>query len=623
MVILKERITQELLPFVNRPGQYIGGEYNQVVKDWDSASIKMAFLFPDTYEIGMSFVGMRILYHVVNQHPRFLLERSFAPLVDMEQRMREKGIPLFSWESGRAIADFDVVGFTLQYEMSYSNILNMLDLAGIPLLAKDRKDSDPLVVGGGPGAFNPEPIADFFDLFMLGEGEELLPELLEAYEASKAAGETKAAFLEKAAQIPGIYVPSLYQVSYREDSTIASITPLANAPAVVYKRVLPDMDFAIYPDKDLVPLTQVVHDRAVLEVMRGCTRGCRFCQAGMIYRPVREKTVDKLIEQADALLENSGYEEIGVMSLSTADYSCVNELIGQLLDRYSKDGVGVSLPSLRVDAFSVDLAEKVQKVRKSGLTFAPEAGTQRMRNVINKGVTEEHVLHATKSAFSQGWTQIKLYFMIGLPTETKEDLDGIIDLAVKVLQAGKEIAREKGIRKQLKVSVSVSSFVPKSHTPFQWFGQNALQELKEKQYYLKDQARQHKNISLSYHQSEVSFLEAAFSRGDRRLSRVLLQAWQMGCKFDGWTEHFKYQTWLDAFAFCGYTPEFFANREFGKEEVLPWQHLSAGVSQKWLWHEWEKAQQEALTTDCRWNPCSGCGVCPKLGVDIDLKGANK
>ncbi len=622
MVVLKERITRELLPFVTRPGQYIGGEYNQTVKDWDNATVKMAFLFPDTYEIGMSFVGMRILYHVVNSCPRFLLERSFAPLVDMEEQMRKKQIPLFTWESGHAVADLDVVGFTLQYEMSYSNILNMLDLAGIPLLAKDRKEG-PLVVAGGPGAFNPEPIADFFDLFMLGEGEELLPELLEAYEQSKAAGESKRDFLARAAQIPGIYVPSLYQVTYLEDGTIGEIRPLAGAPAVVYKRVLPDMDLAIYPDKDLVPLTQVVHDRLVLEVMRGCTRGCRFCQAGVIYRPVREKTVAKLIEQADALLESSGYEEIGVMSLSTADYSCVNELIGELLDRYSEDGVGVSLPSLRVDAFSVDLAEKVQKVRKSGLTFAPEAGTQRMRNVINKGVTEEHVLTATKAAFSQGWTQIKLYFMIGLPTETKEDLDGIIDLAVKVLENGKAIAREKGIHKPLKVSVSVSSFVPKSHTPFQWFGQNTLAELKEKQHYLKERAKQYKNLSLNYHQSEVSFLEAAFSRGDRRLGQVLLKAWQLGCKFDGWTEHFKYQTWLEAFAACGYTPEFFAYREMGKDEVLPWQHLSCGASEKWLWHEWQKALAEELTADCRHNPCSGCGVCQKLGVDNDLKGAGK
>ena len=622
MVVLRERITRELLPFVTRPGQYIGGEYNQIVKDWDSTQLKMAFLFPDTYEIGMSFVGMRILYHVVNAQPDFLLERSFAPLVDMEARMREKGIPLFTWESGRAVKDFDVVGFTLQYEMSYSNILNMLDLAGIPLLAKDRV-SGPLVVAGGPGAFNPEPVADFFDLFMLGEGEELLPELLAAYEKSKQAGESKHDFLVKAAQIPSVYVPSLYQVTYGEDGVIKEILPLENGPAVVYKRVLPDMDLAMYPDKELVPLTQVVHDRLVLEVMRGCTRGCRFCQAGIIYRPVREKSVDKLIQQADALLESSGYEEMGLMSLSTADYSCVNELISELLDRYSEEGVGVSLPSLRVDAFSVDLAEKVQKVRKSGLTFAPEAGTQRMRNVINKGVTEEHVLTATKAAFSQGWSQIKLYFMIGLPTETKEDLDGIIDLAVKVLQNGKEIAREKGIRKPLKVSVSVSSFVPKSHTPFQWFGQNTLAELKEKQHYLKEQAKQYKNLSLNYHQSEVSFLEAAFSRGDRRLGQVLLKAWEMGCKFDGWTEHFKYQTWIDAFAACGYTPEFFAYREMDKDEVLPWQHLSCGVSQKWLWHEWQKALAEDLTADCRHNPCSGCGVCQKLGVDNDLKGAGR
>ena len=620
MVVLKERITRELLPFVTRPGQYIGGEYNQVVKDWDSVKLKMAFLFPDTYEIGMSFVGMRILYHVVNAHPDFLMERSFAPLVDMEERMREKEIPLFTWESGRSVKDFDVVGVTLQYEMSYSNILNMLDLAGIPLLAKDREEG-PLVVAGGPGTFNPEPVADFFDLFMLGEGEELLPELLTAYEKSKGAGESKHDFLVRAAQIPGIYVPSLYQVTYQADGAIERIQPLENAPAVVYKRVLADMDLALYPDKELVPLTQVVHDRLVLEVMRGCTRGCRFCQAGVIYRPVREKSVEKLMEQADALLESSGYEEMGLMSLSTADYSCVNELISQLLDRYSEKGVGVSLPSLRVDAFSVDLAEKVQQVRKSGLTFAPEAGTQRMRNVINKGVTEEHVLTATKAAFSQGWSQIKLYFMIGLPTETKEDLDGIIDLAVKVLQNGKEIAREKGIKKPLKVSVSVSSFVPKSHTPFQWFGQNTLAELKEKQHYLKERAKQYKNLSLNYHQSEVSFLEAAFSRGDRRLGQVLLKAWEMGCKFDGWTEHFKYQTWLDAFAACGYAPEFFAYREMEQEEVLPWQHLSCGVSQKWLWREWEKALSEQLTPDCRHNPCSGCGVCPKLGVDNDLKGA--
>ncbi len=609
-------VESQLLPYVDKPAQYLGGEYNSIEKDWRRAAATMALLFPDLYEIGMSHLGMRILYEVVNSRPEYLLERVFAPAADLEDLMRQQNIPLFSWENYHAVRDFDVVGVTLQYEMSFTNILNMLELAGLPLLAAEREGWQwPLVVAGGPCAYNPEPLADFFDLFIIGEGEQVELELLDLYTSCRAANLSKDEFLRRAASLAGIYVPKLYQPVYAEDGRLQAMLVDEAAPERILKRVVQDMDGAPFPTNQIVPFAQIVHDRAVIEVMRGCNRGCRFCQAGVIYRPVREKSPEVLREQAAKALAATGYDELGMISLSTADYSCVGSLIDQLLAEHSQDGVSVSLPSLRVDAVSVGLAEKLQTVRKGGLTLAPEAGTQRLRDIINKGVSEEDIFAAVQAALAAGWNTIKLYFMAGLPYETDDDLRGIARLARQILALGRARGGEDKPRRPLNITVSVAFFVPKAHTPFQWFGQNSRAELLRKRELLLAEFKHLRGTKLNCHDIELSFLEGVFSRGDRRLGKVLLAAHNLGCKFDSWHEHFSYDRWLQAFEQAGLDPAWYAERFLQPQECLPWAHIDCGVSQKWLWLEWQKAGRAEKTLDCRQGPCNGCGICQALGCD--------
>ncbi len=601
-----------VLPLVDKPTRYLAGEYNSAPKDWAGLAATMVLLFPDLYEIGMSHLGMRVLYEAVNRRPEYAFERCFAPAADMEELLRERHIPLFSWENYHAVRDFDVVGVTLQYEMSFTNILNMLELAEIPLLAAERPDwAYPLVVAGGPCAYNPEPLCDFFDLFIIGEGEEVELELLDLYAACRAENIGKDEFLRRACQIPGIYVPAFYRPEYDAAGRLAAVTPAPFAPPRVKKRIIKDMDAVPFPECQIVPFAEIVHDRAVIEVMRGCNRGCRFCQAGIIYRPVREKSQRTLAAQAAAALASTGYDELGLVSLSTADYSRVEPLLDQLLAEHAAAGVSVSLPSLRVDAVSVGLAERIQTVRRSGLTLAPEAGTQRLRDVINKGVREEDIFAAAEAALAAGWTSFKLYFMAGLPYETDDDLLGIAALARQLLALG---AAAHG-KRRLNITVSVAFFVPKCDTPFQWFGQNSREELARKRELLYQAFRSIRGAKLNCHDIELSFLEGVFSRGDRRLGRVLLAAHQLGCKFDSWHEHFDYAAWLRAFELCGIDPAAYAGREFAAADTLPWDHIDCGVDKRWLWREWQKAAAAQTTPDCRKGPCSGCGVCPSLGCD--------
>ncbi|ADL07516.1 TIGR03960 family B12-binding radical SAM protein [Thermosediminibacter oceani] len=612
-----KQILDEVLPQVSKPTRYTGNELNSVQKDKSKVKVRIALAFPDVYEVGMSHLGLRILYHLLNEREDVYAERVFAPWVDFEEIMRERGIPLFSLESKSPLSEFDFVGFSLQYEMSYSNVTNMLDLAGIPLFSKDRTDRDPIVIAGGPCAYNPEPLAEIIDLFVIGEAEEVILELVNLYLDHKKSSKGRIEFLERAARIPGVYVPAFYRVNYNEDGTVKEILPVKpGIPERVQKRIIRDLDRVYYPTKLIVPYMDIVHDRAVLEIFRGCTRGCRFCQAGMIYRPVREKSVDKLTNIAREMIKSTGYEEISLASLSTSDYSALKQLVEILTDEFRQCMVGLSLPSLRIDSFTLDLARKIQEIKKSGLTFAPEAGTQRLRDVINKGVTEEDLLNSVKGAFEAGWNTVKLYFMIGLPSETYEDLEGIARLAYRVVDAYREV---RGNTKGLKVTVSTSTFVPKPFTPFQWEAQIPLDEIKERQRFLKKKLKG-PNISYNWHDGKLSFLEAVFSRGDRKLNSVLKKARERGCRFDGWSDMFSFDKWMEAFREAGVNPEFYANRSRPEDEVFPWEVIDPGVEKSFLITELKKAREAKPTPDCRFNRCHGCGIMKlKGGIICDSK----
>ncbi len=604
---------EKILKNVEKPTRYTGQELNMCIKDPKTVDVRFGFCFPDVYEIAMSHLGLKILYHVLNLRNDTYCERVFAPWVDMEEEMRKRGLKLFGLESGDEINTFDMIGFTLQYEMSYSNIINMLDLAGIPLLTKDRDLCDPFVCAGGPCAYNAEPIADAVDFFMLGEGEEIICEVIDVYkEWKKDENRTRKSYLEKIAGIEGIYVPSFYDIEYNEDFTVKSIKP--NNPAAkptIKKRIMTDFDSAPTPDKVIVPYGDIVHDRIMLEIFRGCIRGCRFCQAGYIYRPVRERKVETLTCLANRLLDSSGYDEISLSSLSSSDYTGLPELTDNLLKITEKKKIGLSLPSLRIDNFSLELMKKVQKVRKSGITFAPEAGTQRLRDVINKNINEDNILTSTEMLFKGGWTNVKLYFMIGLPTETYEDVEGIAELSARVLDKYFEISKEERAN-NINITVSTSSFIPKPFTAFQWCRQDTREEIIEKQNHLKASIKS-KRIRYSWHDNKTSYLEGVFARGDRRLLDVIITAVKNGCRFDGWNDHFKFDMWMKSFEECGIDPDFYL-RERSIDEILPWDHIDIGVTKKFFIREYQKSLKAQTTPNCR-EKCAGCGAnCFKTGV---------
>ena len=615
--MLKDNL-DEILSKVEKPARYTGGEWNSVIKQRDEVNVRFAFCFPDTYEIGMSHLGIKILYHAVNEVPGYCCERAFAPWIDMEEQMRKNNIPLYTLESKDLVRNFDFVGFTLQYEMSYTNILNMLDLSDIPIMAEERDDSMPIICAGGPCACNPEPLADFIDLFMIGDGEEHIIEIMDLYNEMKKNGTySKKEYLLRASGIEGVYVPSLYETGYKEDGTIAYFRPKAEGvPEKIKRRVILDLDSAFYPEKPIVPFTEIVHDRITLELFRGCMRGCRFCQAGIIYRPVRWKSMDKLVEKAVNLVKNTGYDEISLMSLSSCDYPELGPLADKLMDKLEEKKVNLALPSLRLDSFTLDLLNKTSKVRKSGLTFAPEAGTQRLRDIINKGITEEDLYKAVYLAFDGGYNRVKLYFMLGLPRETYEDVEGIAKLAEGVVEEYFKVPKEKR-NKGLTVTVSTSTFVPKPFTPFQWEAQDTLDKIAEKQRFLK--SIMPKKVTYNYHESKLSVLEAVISRGDRRVGKAIKYAFEKGCKFDSWGDFFSYEKWLEAFKEAEIDISFYANRKRDFDEILPWDHIDMGVTKEFLIKECERAYRGEVTPNCAVK-CQNCGMASyKGGICVEKR----
>ncbi|MDD3839058.1 MAG: TIGR03960 family B12-binding radical SAM protein [Clostridia bacterium] len=594
-----------VLKKVQKPARYIGNEYNMVIKDVETVDVRFAFAFPDTYEVGMSHLGLKILYHLMNERDDVFCERVFAPWLDMEEQMRGRNIPLFSLETRTALNDFDLIGFTLQYEMCYTNILTMLDLGNIPLFSKERELEHPFIIAGGPSVYNPEPLADIIDFFVVGEAENVINDIIDVYkEWRHLPGKSRDDFLKQAARLPGIYVPKFYNVEYYKDGRIKEFYPMQEGcPVKIKKNIITDMDKVYYPDNVIVPFTDIVHDRIVLEIFRGCTRGCRFCQAGMVYRPVREKSISRLMELSQDLIKNTGYEQISLASLSTGDYSEIEDLILKLMEKNEGQKVSLSLPSLRLDSFSKEFIKQIKKVKKTGLTFAPEAGTQRLRNVINKGIDEKDLINSAITAFEFGWTSLKFYFMLGLPTEQDEDVEAIFDLTQKVVDEYKKMSKPL---KRLKITVSTSTFVPKAFTPFQWEPQLSISEIHRRQQYLNSLFK-NKRITYNWHDAELSYLEAVFARGDRKLNKVLYRAWQKGCRFDSWNSNFNYQKWMQAFEECHIDPDFYVYRKRNYDEILPWDHIDAGVSKQFLIKEHKRALKGITTPDCR-EACINCGV---------------